>query len=240
MVSICRTDVSNAYVIVTVLSNGTRWLKLCIKNAQKNPMARAGRASRILRFAQVHSSRGCFHNISITMSESSSVPRPSSGDDPNRDDSNNWILLNHCDLRGMNIIVDPATGNVVAFSTRYCRDGERWKEGGQMPSLMQQNGINFSTVQTLDLHNSRYLVELNAALGSQLPQLRRVLLTRCDRLERLPESLSSLQYLEEVGKLELNTFQLFTSQLISFLLCAASWILLTRQWSKNFPPALGT
>lgn len=134
------------------------------------------------------------------MSESAPVvPRPSS-EDPSRDDHSNWILLNHCELQGMNIIVDAASGNVVAFSTRYCRDGERWK-GGLMPSLTQQSGINFSTIQTLDLHNSRYLVDLNGALGSQVPQLRRLLLTRCDRLERLPESLSMLQYLEEVNTL---------------------------------------
>jgi hypothetical protein len=147
------------------------------------------------------------------MSNSSVSPQP---DDLMKDDSNNnnnWILLDHCDLKGMNIIVDQSSGNVVTFSTRYCRDTERWR--GEMPSLIQVNGTNFRTLQTLDLHNSRYLVALSSTLGLQVPLLRRLILTRCNRLERLPESICSLQYLEEVNvKNPLLTTRLFVRRFV--------------------------
>jgi hypothetical protein len=107
------------------------------------------------------------------------------------------------------IIVDQANGNIISFSTRSCTENERWKTT-VMPSLGSEQddddmtttdakvNRNFKTTQILDLHNSRYLIELNPTIGSQLPNLQRLLLTRCDRLQRLPDSIGSLQFLEEV------------------------------------------
>ena len=61
-----------------------------------------------------------------------------------------------------------------------------------MPSIE-----HYPKLQTLDLDNSRYLVELDDSVGS-LTDLNRLILTRCERLERLPESLGNLHNLQEV------------------------------------------
>src|SRR3569623_1859408 len=67
-----------------------------------------------------------------------------------------WILLEDGELKGMNIIVDPDSGDVLSLSTRFCRDADRWKDG--MPNSL---ATSYTTLQTLDLHNSRYLTALD-------------------------------------------------------------------------------
>lgn len=101
-----------------------------------------------------------------------------------------WILVEEGAMKGMNIVVDQTTNEVASLSTRNCRDVDRWKSS--MPSLEE-----FPALETLDLDNCRYLNELHESVGS-LRMLRRLLVTRCDRLERLPESLNSLENLQEV------------------------------------------
>lgn len=124
-----------------------------------------------------------------TMNTSAAVLDPLILDENGR--RGDWILLEEGAMKGMNIIVDQSTEEVISLSTRHCRDVERWKEG--MPSLE----ANLLSLQTLDLDSSRYLTELNPSVGS-LQQLRRLFLTRCDRLERLPDSICSLGNLQEV------------------------------------------
>ena len=101
-----------------------------------------------------------------------------------------WILLEEGAMRGMNIVVDQSSNEVISLSTRNCRDADRWRE--EMPSLE-----GFPALQTLDLDNCRYLTELDESVGT-LQQLRKLSVTRCDRLERLPKSLYSLGNLQEV------------------------------------------
>jgi hypothetical protein len=100
-----------------------------------------------------------------------------------------WILLEDGELKGMTIIVDHNSGDILSLSTRVCRDEDRWTE---MPSLTQ-----YSTVQTLDLHNSRHLSHLSETIGS-MKSLRRLILSRCDALMTLPVSLGQLSKLQEV------------------------------------------
>jgi hypothetical protein len=100
-----------------------------------------------------------------------------------------WILLEEGNLKGMNIVVDHETGDVLSFSTRFCRDVDRWTA---MPSLAQ-----YETLQMLDLHNSRYLVQLHDSVGS-LKKLRSLILSNCESLVGLPESLGELKNLQEV------------------------------------------
>lgn len=105
-----------------------------------------------------------------------------------------WVLVDKGALRGTNIIVDDATGDVVSLSTRYCRDAERWR--GQMPSLSEFS----SSLVTLDLHKSRYLVRLDESVA-RLTKLRSLVLTSCDNLEELPDDLGRLHMLQEVRSL---------------------------------------
>jgi Leucine-rich repeat (LRR) protein len=106
------------------------------------------------------------------------------------DNRTNWVLLEDGAMKGMNIIVDAESKEVVSLSTRNCRDTERWRYG--MPEL-----TGFPNLQNLDLDNSRYVTDLHASVGS-LQNLRKLCLTRCDRLERLPDSLCRLNKLEEL------------------------------------------
>jgi hypothetical protein len=62
-----------------------------------------------------------------------------------------------------------------------------------MPSLEE-----YSALRVLDLENCRYIVELHDTVGS-LSMLLRMFVTKCDRLERLPNSINCLQNLQEVG-----------------------------------------
>jgi hypothetical protein len=101
-----------------------------------------------------------------------------------------WVLLQDGVMKGMNIVVESTTGDVDSLSTRFCRDAERWND--EMPLL---EGL--ASLRTLDLHNSRYLRTLHDSVGS-LDALRCLILSRCDRLEHLPESLGRLKNLQEV------------------------------------------
>jgi len=108
-------------------------------------------------------------------------------DEVGREDD--WILVDDGELRGMNIVVDHTTGEVMKLSTRFCRDADRWKI---MPALAE-----FPSLETLDLHNCRYLVDVDDSVGN-LKSLKHLFMTRCDSLERLPNSIGRLENLQEV------------------------------------------
>ena len=108
--------------------------------------------------------------------------------------SSDWILVvEDGALKGLTIAVDHDSGDVLSLSTRSCRDADRWV--GEMPPLTPSE--RYVTLQTLDLHRSRYLVRLPEALGD-LSHLRQLHLERCDALEGLPSSLGRLLRLQEV------------------------------------------
>lgn len=119
--------------------------------------------------------------------------------------NNNWVLLEQDSdvMKGTTIIVEQSSGNIYSISTRGCPDKDRWKSL-TMPPLHPNNDEtdttlnDFTTTQVLDLHNSRYISELHPTIHIQLPNLQQLLLTRCDRLQVLPESMCSLQFLQEV------------------------------------------
>jgi hypothetical protein len=114
------------------------------------------------------------------------------GDTPTTSDKpGDWIYLQEDgDFKGVNIVVDSESKNVVSLSTKRCLDKERWNQS--MPSLAA-----FPALETLDLENSRYVVALHDSVGS-LHQMRLLNLRRCDRLVRLPESLGDTTNLQEV------------------------------------------
>jgi hypothetical protein len=128
---------------------------------------------------------------------------------------NNWILLDQGsdDMKGVTIIVEESSGNIISVSTRTCPDQDRWKSLS-MPPLPQENDdthttlYDFTTTQILDLHNSRYIRELHPNIHMQMPNLRQMLLTRCDQLQLLPESIGSLEFLQEVRRARIAMYLL--------------------------------
>ena len=129
----------------------------------------------------------------------------------NNNNNNNWILLDQEEgsgdtmLRGVTIQVEESSGTIVSVSTRTCPDQDRWRSLS-MPLFLQNHqdmdanttSYDFSTTQLLDLHNSRYIHNLQPTIHLQFPNLRQLLLTRCDRLQILPDSIGSLHFLQEV------------------------------------------
>lgn len=103
-----------------------------------------------------------------------------------------WTLVENGKWKGVTILVDNETGHIVKLTTRSCRDAERWKV--DMPELDKE----FATLRLLDLHKSRYLKQLHNSVGT-LHNLRSLVLTRCDGLINLPESICDLQNLQEVN-----------------------------------------
>lgn len=80
---------------------------------------------------------------------------------------------------------------VLSISTRACLDVYRW-QNGQMPSLEK-----FTKLQHLELDKDRYLHHLNESV-TRLQDLQCLLLTRCSRLQSLPQAIGLLGKLQVV------------------------------------------
>jgi hypothetical protein len=91
---------------------------------------------------------------------------------------------------GVTLMAEKASGQVVFLSTRNSPVANRWSV---MPSLECFR----DSLRVLDLHKSRYLQSLNDNIG-ELNLLNQLMLTRCSRLERLPDSIGHLTNLIEV------------------------------------------
>lgn len=118
---------------------------------------------------------------------------------------NDWVLVAEGSMRGANILVDEETNEVVQLSTKDCADQDRWTE---MPSVEA-----YPALQVLDLHNSRYIPELHESIAG-LGRLKKLILTRCVSLERLPANLGrleNLQVVRQVDSLRVDSTKKFSS-----------------------------
>ena len=116
--------------------------------------------------------------------------------------SDDWILIDDGAMKGVNIVVDNQTKEVMHLSTRFTRDQDRWMNNS-MPSLE-----DYSSLRILDLHNSRYLTTLHDSVTG-LHQLRTLILTKCDNLVSLPGSIGSCKMLETVRSVQFVSTCLF-------------------------------
>ena len=100
-----------------------------------------------------------------------------------------WVLVEDGDFKGLTILADRKSNEVVYLGSRFCSDSDRWKE---MPSLKQ-----FPSLKILDIYKSRYIPTLHESIG-ELQDLQHLLATRCKNLRTLPESIGNLRHLTEV------------------------------------------
>jgi hypothetical protein len=141
--------------------------------------------------------------IILTMSEEETVTRRATSSTAEIDFGNDfgggrggkedcWILIEDGQLKGMTLLTDNGTKEVVCLSTKHCSDQYRWTD---MPSLE-----GYPSLKYVELDNCRYIAGLNESIG-KLKHLERLFLTRCDSLRTLPSSIGNLENLTEVGRL---------------------------------------
>ena len=106
-------------------------------------------------------------------------------------DDESWELLQEDgDFKGCTLA---ANTKIVAMSTRQCSAGDLWNE---MPSLLVED-TRFKSLVVLDLHKCRYIDHLHESV-CDLPELRKMVLTRCNNLRTLPSNIGNLRNLTEV------------------------------------------
>lgn len=103
-----------------------------------------------------------------------------------------WEFIEEGSLRGVTLVVSRDTGNAISLSTSSCREEDRWEK---LPADALRK---YPSLEVLDLHKSIYLTEFDASV-CQLPDLQRLLLTRCNNLCTISPSIGSLQNLTEVS-----------------------------------------
>lgn len=105
--------------------------------------------------------------------------------------SNNgvWILDEEGDLKGMTMVADRETGDIIGLSSRNCRDDDKRHF---MPSLKDHPELKF-----VDFHGQRYMRTLDESIGFPV-KMERLLLTRMDSLEKLHPAIVNLSNLVEV------------------------------------------
>jgi hypothetical protein len=113
--------------------------------------------------------------------------------DPTSNFANNgiWIVGEEGELKGMTMIADRESGDVVCVSSRSCKNEDKRRT---MPSLEDHTAL-----KVVDFHNYRYMRTLHDSIG-ELPTLERLVLSRCDSLRTLPPSIGKLHNLVEVSR----------------------------------------
>jgi len=117
-----------------------------------------------------------------------------------QEDDGIWIVVEDRDLEldGMTLVADRDSGDIVGLSSRSCSNEQK---RCSMPSL-----VDYPHLKVVDLHNYRYIRSIHESVGN-LPDLRRLILSRCDLLQKLPAAIGNLDRLVEVR------LQLFVSQM---------------------------
>jgi len=93
-------------------------------------------------------------------------------------------------FQGLRYAKDPTNGVIIALSSRNSEEKSRWMT--KMPSME-----GFGQLKELDLHKNRYIRQLDDSICN-LVFLQTLILTRCERIQRLPEQIGNLQHLSEV------------------------------------------
>ena len=100
------------------------------------------------------------------------------------------IAIEDGELEGMTLVADRESGEIVGLSSRSCRNESKRR---LMPSLK-----DYPALKHVDFHNYRYMRNVHRSIGD-LRCLQRLVLSRCDLLEKLPASIGKLDRLVEVS-----------------------------------------
>ena len=100
-----------------------------------------------------------------------------------------WIVVEEGELKGMTLITDRESGDIVGLSSRSCSNEQM---RSSMPSLRDNPNL-----KVIDLHNYRYIRNLHESV-TDLQFLVRLVVSRCDLLQKLPNSIGNLHNLVEV------------------------------------------
>jgi len=100
------------------------------------------------------------------------------------------IVVEDGELEGMTLVVDRESGETVGLSSRSSRNEAKRRS---MPSLK-----DYSALKEIDFHNYRYMRTVADSIGD-LRCLQRLILSRCDLLQKLPPSIGKLDQLIEVS-----------------------------------------
>ena len=105
-----------------------------------------------------------------------------------------WIVVDdgEPELDGVTLIADRESGDIVGLSSRSCKNEQKRRS---MPSLK-----DYPALKIVDFHNYRYMRELHDSIAF-LPDLRRLILSRCDLLQKLPPCIGRLDRLVEVSSI---------------------------------------
>ena len=101
-----------------------------------------------------------------------------------------WIVVEDGELEGMTLVADRESGDIVGLSSRNSSNEQK---RSSMPSLK-----DYPTLKVVDLHSYRYIRRLHESV-TDLAALQRLILSRCDLLQKLPASIGKLNCLVDVS-----------------------------------------
>lgn len=100
-----------------------------------------------------------------------------------------WIVVEDGDLKGMTMITDRQTGDVIGLSSRNCSNRDKRHD---MPTLNE-----YPELKVVDFHGQRYIKFLDESIGVPT-KMERLILTRMDSLTTLHPAIVNLHNLVEV------------------------------------------
>ena len=100
-----------------------------------------------------------------------------------------WIVVDDGDLKGMTMITDRQTGDVIGLSSRNCSNGDKRRD---MPLLTE-----YPELKVVDFHGQRYMKFIDESIGVPT-KMERLILTRMDSLTSLHPAVRNLHNLVEV------------------------------------------
>ena len=100
-----------------------------------------------------------------------------------------WIVVDEGDLKGMTMVTDRQTGDVIGLSSRNCSNGDKRRD---MPPLDE-----YPELKVVDFHGQRYMKSIDESIGVPA-KMERLILTRMDSLTTLHPAVGNLHNLVEV------------------------------------------